>query len=430
MKHLLFSILFVFPVFVQAQVVPVPGNEQTSTIALTNATIHIGNGFVVDEGHIVFVDGKITAVGANAEVPAGAKVVDYSGKHIYPGLIAMDTRLGIDEVEALRQTADYDEVGSHNPNVRSLIAYNTDSWVTPTVRSNGILLAQVAPAGGRISGTSSIVQLDAWNWEDAAYHADDAVYLNWPPAFRWTGWWAQPGGIERTDNYTKQLNEIRSYFAQAESYATQNLDSKNLRFEGMRGLFDGSKKLFIRVNTAGAIISAVRFAQDYGITPVIMGGSESVEVADFLVENNVPVVLNALHRTPSYEDEGIFNPYEIPSQLSEKGVKFALTYADFWQVRNLPFQAGQAVAFGLAHEDALQAITLDAADILGVADRTGSLEVGKDANIVVSAGDILDMMSNDVVDAYVQGRQVDLGNKQKDLYKKFSDKFDHNYPKP
>lgn len=413
-----------------SQTVPVPGKAQSQPLSLTNATIHIGNGTIIENGTVIFENGKITSVGTNIALPANGEQYDCSGKHIYPGLIAMDTRIGINEVEALRQTRDFREVGRLNPNVRTIIAYNTDSWVTPTVRSNGILIAQVAPEGGSISGTSSIVQLDAWNWEDASYHTDDALYLNWPTAFRFTGWWAEPGGVEKVDNYTKQLNELKAYFDQAQSYYQSTPDQENLRFEGMKGLFDGSKKLFIRADEAREIISAVGFAQDYGITPVIKGGREAPVVADFLVENNVPVVLDALHRTPDFQDEGVFNPFEIPKQLSDAGVTFALTYADYWQVRNLPFQAGQAVGFGLDHEDALTSITLDAAKILGIEDKTGSLEVGKDANIVVSDGDLLDMMSNNVIMAFIQGRNVDLGNKQKDLYIKFSDKFGHDYPKP
>ncbi len=431
MKNLLYILLILGTFTItNAQTVPVPGDIQSQPIALTNATIHIGNGTVIENGTILFEGGKIVSVGPSVELPTKALVTDCSGKHIYPGLIAMDTRIGINEVEALRQTRDFREVGRLNPNVRTIIAYNTDSWVTPTVRSNGILLAQVAPEGGSISGTSSIVQLDAWNWEDASYLNDDALYLNWPTAFRFSGWWAEPGGAEKVDNYTEQLNELKAYFDQAKSYYETTPEKGNLRFEGMKGLFDGTKQLFIRADEAREIISAVRFAQDYGITPVIKGGREAVAVADFLVENNVPVVLDALQRTPDFQDEGIFNPFEIPKQLSDAGVTFALTYADFWQVRNLPFQAGQAVAYGLDMEKALQSITLDAAKILGIDDKTGSLESGKDANIVISDGDLLDMMTNHVSMAFIQGRSIDLGNKQKDLYIKFSDKFGHDYPTP
>jgi len=431
MKNFLYLILFISTIIIgKSQSVPVPGEAQSQPIALTNATIHIGNGSVLENASILFENGKIANIGSSITMPNQVKQYDCSGKHIYPGLIAMDTRIGINEVEALRQTRDFREVGRLNPNVRTIIAYNTDSWVTPTVRTNGILIAQVAPEGGSISGTSSVVQLDAWNWEDASYLTDDALYLNWPTSFRFNGWWAEPGDVQKVDNYTKQLTELKTYFDQAKSYFDQKSGAPNLRFEGMKGLFDGSKQLFIRADEAREIISGVRFAQDYGITPVIVGGRESVAVADFLVENDVPVVLGALHRTPDFQDEGLFNPFEIPKQLSDAGVRFALTYADYWQVRNLPFQAGQAVAFGLDHEDALSSITLEAAKILGIDEKTGSLEVGKDANIVVSEGDLLDMMTNKVTMAYIQGRSVDLGNKQKDLYIKFSDKLGHDYDKP
>ena len=416
-------LLFALTNVVQAQSVPTPGEPQQGAILFTNATIHVGNGQIIENGSLLFTDGKITAIGNDFAREASTQEIDATGKHIYPGLIALNTRLGLNEVEALRQTNDYDETGSLNPNVRSIIAYNTDSRVTPTVRSNGILFAQVAPTGGRLSGTSSIVQLDAWNWEDAAVKTDDALFLNWPSSLTYKGWWANPGGWEPSKQYDEQVQELNSYFAQAKAYAEGNHNSKNLRFEGMEGIFNGNKKLFIVTDRAADMIAAVNFAKGFGITPVIYGARESGRITDFLVENKVPVVLNAVHRTPTFEDDAVNSPYELPSKLHKAGVDFCLSYADFWQVRNLPFQVGTAIAHGLPKEQGLQAVTLNAAKLVGIDKDYGSLEVGKSASFVVVEGDLFDMNTSNVTHAYIDGRKVNLGNKQKDLYQKFSDKY-------
>ena len=421
--NFLFLMLIIFSVSVQAQNVPSPGKQQSKPIVLTNATIHYGTGEVVENGELLFIDGKIVAIGNTVNRPENAEVTDYTGKHIYPGIIAANTILGLSEIGALRQTRDYNEVGNLNPNVRSIIAYNTDSRVTPTVRSNGILLAQIAPRGGRISGTSSVVQLDAWNWEDAAVHTDGGLYLNWPRSMRYSGWWAQPGGWEKSKNYDDQVEEIETYFAQAQAYSKRNTKTENLRFEGMKGLFSGDKKLYIRVNRAKDIIAAVTFGKQFNITPVIVGGAESYLITDFLREKQVAVILDAVHRTPTTADTDVNLPFKIPSVLHDAGIHFCLSYADYWQVRNLPFQAGTAAAHGLGKEEALRSITLSAAEILGIDEHFGSLETGKSATFIVTEGDLFEMQNGNVIDAYIQGRQVNLGNKQKDLYKKFSNKY-------
>ena len=429
-RYLSSIVFIILPFLLSAQSVPTPGKAQSSPIVLTNATIHIGNGDVIENGSIVFTDGVISAIGTNVNQPANAQVINYTGKHIYPGIIAANTILGLSEIEALRQTRDYNEVGQFNPNVRSIIAYNTDSRVTPTLRSNGVLLAQVAPRGGSISGTSSVVQLDAWNWEDAAVHTDGGLYLNWPRSMRYSGWWAQPGNWEKRKDYDKEISELETYFAQAKAYAERNAETENLRFKGMSGVFSNTKNLFIRVDRAKEIIAAVSFAQKYDVNPIIVGGSESYLITDFLREKGVSVVLDAVHRTPTTNDTDVNLPYKIPAMLQNAGVKFCLSYADYWQVRNLPFQAGTAIAHGLEKEEGLRSITLSVAEILGIDDEFGSLEEGKSATLFVSEGDVFDMYSSNIIAAYIQGRQIDLGNKQKDLYEKFSDKYEHEIVLP
>lgn len=421
-NFLIYSLLFI-SVSCFAQAVPTPGEKQDQAIAITNATIHIGNGTVLENSSILFENGTISAVGEQIDLPENCKQINATGKHVYPGLIAIDTIIGLSEIEALRQTRDFQEVGHFNPNVRSIIAYNTDSRVTPTIRSNGILIAQIAPQGGLVSGTSSVVNLDAWNWEDAVVSEDDGLFINWPKSLHNTGWWAEPGEMKKNKAYQTSIQQLNSFFDEAQAYFKKPSKQKNLRFEGMKGIFSGQKRLFIRVDAAKDMISAVSFAKKYGIQPVLLGASEAHFILDFLKEANVDIVLDSVHRLPSFQDESVNLPYQLPKILHDAGIPFAITYTDFWQVRNLPFLAGTAAAHGLDKEAALQSITLQAAKILNLDQKVGSLEIGKDATLIISEGDVLDMATSNIIDAYVSGRRMDIGNKQKDLYKKFGKKL-------
>ena len=422
---ILATIMVVFGVDLFAQTPPTPAADQTRPVAIQNAELHLGNGETIQRGTIVFDNGKITAVGANATVPAGAEVIDGAGKRVYPGLIAANTNLGLVDIGAVRATRDYAEVGGINPNVRALIAFNTESNVIPTVRTNGILMAQITPQGGLVPGQSSIVQLDAWNWEDAAVRADDGIHLNWPRIYSRSGWWAEPGGIERNKKYDENVRSIREYFSEAAAYhASERNDEANLKFEAMRGLFDGSKRLYLAADDAQAIVDGVNFAKSMGITPVLTGGSDSWLVADFLKDNGVGVIFQATQSLPRGDDADIDQPFKTPRQLHEAGVKFALSMDGYWQQRNLAFQAGQAVGFGLPYDIAVHALTGAAAELLGIGDRTGTLEVGKDATLLIVPGDLLDMRTNKIERAFIMGRDVDLDTVQKQLYQKYGKKLE------
>lgn len=424
MKNILITILS-FAVFALNAQVPTPAPRQTQTIALTGGTIHVGDGStVIVNGTIVFTDGKITAIGANVTVPADAQVIDVSGKQVYPGFIAPATILGLSEIDALRQTRDYREVGSYNPNVRSIIAYSTDSRVVPTVRSNGILLAEIAPVGGRVSGSSSVVQLDAWNWEDAAYKTDMGIHVNWPNLFRQTGWWAEPGPIELNKNYEDNVNELKDFLKEAKGYAELDKpEVTNLKLEAMAGLFDGSKRLFVHVDGAREIMAVTELKTELGLDVVIVGGSESWRVADVLNELEIPVVLRNVHSLPDYKGDDVDQPYKLPAMLNDAGVEFCLSINGSWEQRNLMFMAGTAATYGLSKEEAIKAITQSPASILGIEENVGTLTTGKDATIIVSTGDVLDMMTSNIELAFIQGRQIDLDNKQKMLYRKFQEKY-------
>lgn len=423
MKSIFSFLFFAIVALSQAQETPAP--KQDKAVWISNVTLHTGNGTVLQNQTVAFVDGKITYVGTGQEIRINrneVRWIDGTGKHLYPGIIALDTYLGLNEIEAVQATLDYRETGDLNPGVRTLIAYNTDSRVTPTVRSNGVLLAQVTPQGGTFSGVSSVTQLDAWNWEDAAYAQDDALHLNWPSTVIYNAWWAPPAEEQQKNAKAQQL-AIETFFQDAKAYCEQEKPTVvNVRFEAMRPVFAGQRKIYVHTNEARAMIASVTFLQKYNIKPVIVGGYDAPMILDFLKTNDISIVIKDIHRLPGRDYEDVDQPYKLPSILKNAGIKFAISMDGGWQFRNLIFQAGTASAYGLGREEALKAITKDAADILGIGNRTGTIEMGKDANLLLCSGDLLDMATSNVEEAFIQGRSISLDNKQKRLYKKFGSK--------
>lgn len=413
---------------------PAPAKAQTRAIALMGATIHIGNGRVIENGLITFDKGVITNVGDASTVRLNTNemdVISLAGKHIYPGLISPASLVGLQEVAAVRATVDSREIGELNPNVRALIAYDTDSEVIPTIRNNGILLTQAMPMGGTVSGSSSIMHTDGWNWEDAALRKDDGIWLNWPGYFaRNFDFDTFQVSIRKNDKRDEAMRALQTTFGEAKAYAALPSPSPmNLKFEAMRGLFTGKQNLYVRADFSKDIIEAVRFAKSVGVPKVvIVGGEESDKVAGFLKENNVPVILSALHRLPNRQDEAVDLPYRLPGILQKAGVLVSLSYAEeWWRTRNLPFLAGTAVGFGVSdREEALKMITANTAKILGIDNVVGTLEPGKQATLFVSAGDALDMRTNVIEHAFIQGRKVNLDDKHKRLNQKFKAKYGQN----
>lgn len=410
--------------------IPAPAPPQDKKILLLNGVAHLGNGKVIENSAIAFENGKLTivadATNIRLDMARFDTIIYVKGKHIYPGFIAPNSTLGLVEIGAVRATRDYDDAGNYLPHVRSLIAYNTDSKIIPTVRSNGVLLAQVTPRGGTISGTSSIVELDAWNWEDAAYKTDDGIHLNWPRMNRKK---AQSGTDKKKNIAGEKLKAIRSFFENAKAYSEiQEHIEKNLRFEAMRGLFDGSKTLFIHVDFAKEIMQAVNFVRELEIKKtVVVGGYDSWMVTDMLKENNIAVILRRVHSLPMRHDDDIDLPYKLPYLLHKAGVLYCLNNAGGMEAmgaRNLPFYAGTAATYGLTKEEALMAITSNTAKILGIEKTVGTLATGKDATLIVSTGDALDMRGNHIEMAFIRGKFINLDNHQKQLYEKFKAKYE------
>ena len=414
-----------------AQETVYPVGPQAGPIVITHATVHVGNGTVLTDASVSFDKGKITGVGASVST-TGATIIDATGKQVYPGLIVPLSSLGLKEINSgVRGSNDFQEIGENNANIRTIVSYNTDSKVINVLRANGVLLAHVAPMGALIEGSSSIVQLDAWNYEDAAYKTDIGMFINMPTLIPRRGgrggFMRQPGG-DMVKEAMDKIETLKTFFTEARAYLQEkNHAENNLRFEAVRSLFAGKQKLYIRANEVKQMLLAIDLGKTFGFNLVIVGAAESLQIASLLVENNIPVILDNQHALPTTEDDDIDQLYKLPAQLKKAGVLFAINDAnDQSKQRNISFNAGTAAAYGLGKEEALSAITLNTAKILGIDDITGSIEMGKDANIIISDGDILDMRGNQVTKAFIQGRDISLDNKQKQMYERYKHKYKIN----
>lgn len=423
-----FSLLLIMGTLLNAQ--QTPADPQAQSILIVGATAHIGNGQIIENSAVGFDKGKITFVGTLSQANESnfSKKIDATGKHIYPGFIAGNTTLGLVEIDAVRATDDDSEIGLVIPHVRSLIAYNAESKVVESMRPNGVLMAQVVPQGGGISGTSSIVQFDAWNWEDAAVRVDDGIHVNWPGSLTRGRWWlGEDASLKPNNNYPKQVDALASFMKEAEAYFKGSQIPRNLPYEAVKGLYDGTKSLYVHTNGEREITDAVNFAKANGVKKlVIIGGDEAHKVADVLAQNKVSVMVSRPHRLPNNEDDDVKHPFNLVKLLNDKGVLVGIEMSgrmNRQETRNLPFFAGSFAAYGLPKEEAVKLITQNAAKILGIDDVVGTLENGKDATLFISEGDALDMRTNIVTHAFIQGREVSLETHQTKLWKRYSQKF-------
>ncbi|WP_421805147.1 amidohydrolase family protein [Flagellimonas sp.] len=426
MKKIILIITLVFGVTLNAQQTPAP--PQSEQVAIIGVTAHIGNGEVIENCTIIFNDGKITAIGAGLTAPTEGTTINAEGKHVYPGFIAPSKSLGLVEVDAVRASDDQDEIGEMIPHVRSLIAYNAESKVVESMRPNGVLIGQITPQGGTISGTSSIVQFDAWNWEDAALKTNDGIHMNWPNFFRRGRWWAgEERGFIPNKEYAKEMDDIKMFFQNSIAYGKTGAGDKNLPFAAMQGLFDGSQRLYIHADGEKEMTDAVTLAKNMGVkNVVIVGGYRANKIAGFLKEHNIPVLVNVTHSLPEFDDDDYDLTYKLPKLLVDAGLLVAIQNEDManFQTRNMAFYAGQTVAQGLDKETALQLITGNTAKILGIDDMYGTLEEGKSATLFISEGDALDMRTNKLSKAYIDGRDISLETHQTELWKRYMGKYE------
>lgn len=405
----------------------VPGEKQSQPILLKGGNVHTVSNGLMENTDILFENGRIAGIGTNLTLPDNTEVIDITGKEVYPGLIAPSTSIGLSEVGAVRATNDTREIGHINPNVKSRIAYNPDSEIIPSIRAHGITTVLVVPGGSIITGLSSLINLDGWTVEDAAEKIDLGLHVNWPGVSSGGGRFGrrqEPGKIRERqikarENIYQIFRDARAYYNARQTDAEMKIDE---RWEAMMPVFSKGMPVFINANDYRQIEQAVSFAKEFGLKIIIAGGADSWMCTDLLKENNVPVITRNVEGRPSRTDEDYDMAFTLPAKLSKGGVKFCIGQTGGTGTRNLPFQAGRAAGNGLSKEEALRAITLSTAEILGVDDDLGSLEVGKKATIVVSDGDIMDMVSQNVVLEFIEGRMVDLNNKHKELYEKYRKK--------
>ena len=424
-------LIVLFALSINANSQHTPAEKQTKSILILNATAHIGNGKVIEKSAIGFKDGKIILVADAKSIDVSKDAfditIDANGRHIYPGFIAPNSTLGLVEIDAVKASNDESEIGEMNPHIRSIIAYTADSKVVETMPSCGVLIAQITPRDGTISGTSSIVQLDAWNWKDALIKENDGIHLDFPRIYRKTGSKFEPGYVIENKEYLKQIENISLFFANSKAYLEGGSKERNLVFEAMKGLFEGTQTLFIHANAEKQIIDAVNLSNQFGIKKtVIVGGYNAYKVTDLLQKNKVGILLRRVHDMPENSDNDVNLPYKMAKLLMDKGILVGLENSgdkERMNTINLAFQAGTCAAYGLDREQALQLITSNTAKILGIDKQCGTLEQGKDATLFISEGDALDMRTNKLTEAFIQGRKLNLETHQTKLYKKYKEKY-------
>ncbi len=408
-----------------------PGANDADAVLYTNCVLHTAAGEAFEQGALGVINGTIHYAGRAIAAPKQGydRVVDLQGKHVYPALISTNTTLGINEISAVRATRDFAETGRMNPNVRAISAYNAESDVAATVLSNGILFAQVTPQGGTLSGTSSVVVLQGWNWEDAAYRTDEGLHLHWPRMYKHTGHEAaDPVSFIPNDKYPQQQRDIVEFFQMAQAYANRKSPLEyDLRYEALRGIFTGDKRLYVHADFIKEIREACQFKQDFGIQKMsIVGGYDSWMASDLLRENNISVLVRRVNSLPRFAEDPIDAPYGLAAKLAEAGVEFCFEMSgdmETMQNRNLSFNVGTAIAHGLSKGKALEALTVVPARILGIEEHTGSLVPGKEANFIIVQGDVFDMRKALVEAVYFRGNSLNIDNRQEQLYRKFAEKL-------
>ena len=403
-----------------------PGEKQTKKIIINNCFIHIGNGNTIKDGAVIFFEGKLTYVGKSVKLNDylidESIIIDAEGKHLYPGFIATNSTLGLVEIDAIRSTRDLDEIGDFLPHIRTIVAYNAESKIIESVRPNGVLIAQVSPRGGIISGKSSIVQLDAWNWEDAIIKLDEGIHLNWPsPYTRNYG----ERRIRKNNNYSKLISSINDFFNKSKVSTSET--QLNLPYEAMKGIYNGSETVYLHANYEKQIVDGVSFLKEKKIKNIVLvHGEETENQIDFLKKHKIPVIISKPHRLPMDEDQDPNYPYKLAKKLIDGGLLLSIDLSGSMErtnTRNLPFFAGSFVAHGVDKEEALKLITLNAAKILKIDQKIGSIEVGKSATLFLSDGDALDMRTNNISHAYIDGRKISLETHQTELWDRYSKKY-------
>jgi imidazolonepropionase-like amidohydrolase len=440
-KIILLNVLFLNLIFSQQT----PAPTQDKSVLIFGGITHVGDGQIINNSVIGFTDGKIDLIASSEGNWTNEKlgvfsdsnnkkydtIIDASNHHIYPGIIALNSNLGLVEVDAVRASVDDDESGTYLPEIRSIIAYNAESKAVESMRPNGVLVAQIAPNGGVISGSSSVVQLDAWNWEDAVIKYDQGLHINWPSPYTFGRWWlGEDRGLKANNNYNKQVNDLKEFFNK--SKANMNLDkSMNLKSRSMKAIFEGESTVYLYADDEKEIVDGVLFFKNFGINKiVIVGASEAKNQLDFIKENNIPVVVKQPYRFTHSVDSDPRETFMLAKKMIDKGILVSIDPSGAPQsrvsIRNLPFYAGSFSSYGIDKEVALSMITLNPAKMLGIDSEFGTLEIGKSATLFISKGDALDIISNNVTHAFISGRNISLETHQTRLWRRYSNKYSNS----
>ncbi len=394
-----------------------------ASTALQGATIHPVSGTPIENGVLVLDGNKIVAVGADVAIPVGADVIDVSGKHVYPGFVSANSILGLTEIGAVRATRDFSELGEINSDLRAEVAVNADSRLLPVAISGGVLTAHVVLGGGVFSGSSAVMSMSGWNWEDMTVRAGVAMRMRYPQVT--AGRRSKPEEVKEQlekslETINTTLDDAEAYMKAREAGADIDVDAK---FEGLIPVLKGDMALLIDASERNQIASALDWAAERELTNIIlMTGPDAQYVAERLAEEDVPVILTSVHTLPQRRWEPYDMPFVAAAKLHQAGVRFAIAGDGGANVRNIPFEAATAAAHGLPKDIALRSVTLSAAEILGVAERVGSLEAGKDASFLVTNGDPLEIMTR-IERVWVGGVEADLTeDPQYRLYEKYNNR--------
>ncbi len=430
MKTTRFLLSVLFAVSVATASDPVPAPKQQRPVALIGGTVHTVSGATLPGATLVFDKGVITAIGASVDVviPPDAERIDLSGKHVFPGLIDANSSMGLTEIGSVAGSNDLQETGRINPNIRAEVGVNPESELIPVARSGGVAITATSASGGLISGTAAAMMTDGWTWEEMTLKAPIGLVVNWPsmtyrrPRF----------GRQTREEWQKQrddeLKVLAETFASARAYmkareADRAKHDPDLRWEAMVPVLQKKVPVWVNADEVAQIQSAVSWAEQEGVNLVIVGGSDAWRVAGLLKEKKIPVIYTNVLSSPARRFEAYDLVYSTPAKLAEAGVAFCIAGERSPSFsRNVNHQAATAAAFGLPKDEALKAVTLYAAQILGIVDRVGSLEKGKDATLMITDGDPLEL-STSVLQVYIQGRKADMRDKHKQLYGKYQEKY-------
>lgn len=410
----------------------IPNSGTGGTIAIRNGTIHTVTGPVIERGHLVIVDGRIAAITTDGSaIPSGARSIDATGLHVYPGLIDSGTNVGLTEISSVAGSVDVSETGELNPNARVAVALNPHSEVIPVTRVNGVTSAVVFPEGGVVSGQDALINLSGWTPAEMVLRAPVGMHINFPQ-LRTGGWGAQPEGEEGekelTKTYERSLEDLRKLFRDARAYskasgARTSASSlprleRDIVLESMMDVIGGRIPIVVHADYAADIRGAAAFAKEFDLRMILSGGKHVQDVLDVVKGGDIAVILGPILSLPLREDDPYDLVFSNAAALHREGIPFAIQTADSHNSRNLPYHAAAAAAFGLPKEEALKAITIYPARILGVDAEIGSLEVGKLANVIVTDGDPLEIRTH-VRHLFIEGQELPLDSRHTLLWKKF-----------